>query len=121
MSTTLLAAFGILAPMHVFLRRFTSAKVPAARLNSLRLNAPLSYPPDELLSKPMAEPAFCARARVNTRSRSRANPPLRVIRVVESGQAPAHGGRMMISGRMADVCAELDRMAEREASQHTGV
>ena len=121
MSTILFAAFEILAPMHGFLRRFTFAKIPAARINSPRLNASLPYRPDELLCKPMAEPAFCARARVNTRSRSRANPPLRVIRVMESGQAPAHGGRMVISGRMADVCAELDRMAEREASQHTGV
>jgi len=40
-------------------------------------------------------------------------PPLRVVRVVEPGSRAA--GRMVISGRMADVCAELDRLAEREA------
>ena len=40
--------------------------------------------------------------------------PLRVLRVVESRTAPTSAGRMVISGRMADVCAELDRLAELE-------
>ena len=45
------------------------------------------------------------------------NFPLRVLRVVEAGSAAASSsGRMRISGRMADVCAELDRLAEREAA-----
>ena len=35
--------------------------------------------------------------------------PLRVIRVKEVN--PQLAGRMVISGRMADVCAELDRLA----------
>jgi hypothetical protein len=42
--------------------------------------------------------------------------PLRVVRVVETGQARASVGRMVISGRMADVCAELDRLAACEAA-----
>lgn len=42
--------------------------------------------------------------------------PLRVVRVVESGQARTSVGRMVISGRMADVCAELDRLAACEAA-----
>ena len=37
--------------------------------------------------------------------------PLRVVRVVEGGRGV---GRMVISGRMADVCAELDRLAAHE-------
>jgi hypothetical protein len=37
--------------------------------------------------------------------------PLRIVRILEAGQSPANVGRMMISGRMADVCAELDRLA----------
>ena len=41
--------------------------------------------------------------------------PLRVLRVVDS-QGRAAGGRMVISGRMADVCAELDRLAGKEAA-----
>lgn len=44
--------------------------------------------------------------------------PLRIVRVLEAGQAPANVGRMVISGRMADVCAELDRLAAREAALH---
>jgi hypothetical protein len=41
--------------------------------------------------------------------------PVRVLRVVEAGQARTCVGRMVISGRMADVCAELDRLVAREA------
>jgi len=44
--------------------------------------------------------------------------PLRVLRVMEAGQAPAQVGRMRISGRMADVCAELDRLAACESRLH---
>ena len=42
--------------------------------------------------------------------------PLRVLRVMEPGQQRTCVGRMVISGRMADVCAELDRLAAREAA-----
>ena len=41
---------------------------------------------------------------------------LRVIRVAEPSRACAGAGRMRISGRMADVCAELDRLAALEAA-----
>jgi hypothetical protein len=44
--------------------------------------------------------------------------PLRVLRVVESGMPRSSTGRLVISGRMADVCAELDRLVEREAALH---
>ncbi len=47
-----------------------------------------------------------------------ASKPLRVLRVVESGQTRCSVGRMVISGRMADVCAELDRLVAHEASLH---
>ena len=42
--------------------------------------------------------------------------PLRVIRESDSALGAECAGRMVISGRMADVCAELDRMALRAAS-----
>ncbi len=42
--------------------------------------------------------------------------PLRVVRVVEGAAPSASAGRMFISGRMADVCAELDRLAALEAA-----
>ena len=40
--------------------------------------------------------------------------PLRVARVMEAQHNRKNAGRMVISGRMADVCAELDRLAELE-------
>jgi hypothetical protein len=43
------------------------------------------------------------------------NKPLRVVSIYEAGQERCTAGRMRISGRMADVCAELDRLAAREA------
>jgi hypothetical protein len=44
--------------------------------------------------------------------------PLRTVRVMEADQAPGQVGRMVMSGRMADVCAELDRLAACEARLH---
>lgn len=41
---------------------------------------------------------------------------LKVVREFEAGISPSCAGRMVISGRMADVCAELDRMTQREAA-----
>lgn len=44
---------------------------------------------------------------------------LRVVRVLE-GSAAASTGRIVISGRMADVCAELERLAALEAAHAPG-
>ena len=41
---------------------------------------------------------------------------LKVVREFEAGISPSCAGRMVISGRMADVCAEQERMAQREAA-----
>ena len=51
-----------------------------------------------------------------TAPRSCVRRPLRVVRVLEGCPAHSGAGRMVISGRMADVCAELDRLAELEAA-----
>lgn len=40
--------------------------------------------------------------------------PLRVLRVLDGPQERSAAGRMVISGRFADVCAELDRLAAAE-------
>jgi hypothetical protein len=42
--------------------------------------------------------------------------PLRIVRESDSALGVECAGRMVISGRMADVCAELDRMALRAAA-----
>lgn len=49
------------------------------------------------------------------RSRPAATRPLRVLRIVDGDRGRAGAGRMVISGRLADVCAELDRLAALEA------
>ena len=59
-------------------------------------------------AKAQAPAAALNRAPVNLR-------PLRVLRIVDNPNRSA-GGRMVISGRMADVCAELDRLAGKEAA-----
>lgn len=40
---------------------------------------------------------------------------LKVVRQFEPDVGAAFAGRMMISGRMADVCAELDRMEKSQS------
>jgi hypothetical protein len=52
-----------------------------------------------------------ARTAAPTQVRAR---PLRVVRVLEPSAPRAVAGRMVISGRLADVCAELDRLAALE-------
>ena len=39
---------------------------------------------------------------------------LRIVREFDSAISPSCAGRMVISGRMADVCAELERMSQPE-------
>jgi hypothetical protein len=83
MSTALFAVPGVLAPLHGFWRRFISTATPHPAQTQHFVESGLAPIPR----------------------------PLRVVRIVEVGQAPTHVGRMTISGRMSDVCAELDRMA----------
>ena len=41
---------------------------------------------------------------------------LHIVRVFDSAVSPSCAGRMVISGRMSDVCAELERMSQAQAS-----
>lgn len=41
---------------------------------------------------------------------------LKVVRQFESGASQSCTGRLVISGRMSDVCAELDRMTRLETT-----
>ena len=50
-------------------------------------------------------------------SRTRAKPSrLKIVRQFEPGVSASLAGRMVISGRMADVCAALDRMERTESA-----
>ncbi|MFM8691916.1 MAG: hypothetical protein ACKODC_05880 [Limnohabitans sp.] len=41
--------------------------------------------------------------------------PLRVLQITDPVDPRGVMGRLVISGRMADVCAELERLSQREA------
>ena len=59
----------------------------------------------------------CARSTLSLpvcTARAATQRPLRVVRVLDGVQGNRAVGRMVISGRMADVCAELDRLAAME-------
>ncbi len=43
--------------------------------------------------------------------------PLRVVRTVDAQSSGRRTGRVVLSGRMVDVCAELDRLAALEAAE----
>ncbi len=43
--------------------------------------------------------------------------PLRVVRTVDAQSAGRRTGRVVLSGRLVDVCAELDRLAALEAAE----
>ena len=60
-------------------------------------------------------PAPCALPSHSKAQPTKRPPSLRVVHVHESGQSATEAGRMVISGRMADVCAELDRLVAMEA------
>ncbi|WP_332777725.1 hypothetical protein [Polaromonas sp.] len=66
----------------------------------------------------LRRPVLAASKPCKAASHPTASSRLRILRQFEPGISPACAGRMVISGRMADVCAELDRMAQREATAH---
>ena len=63
---------------------------------------------------PMAAPIRVATPELRPACMRRTTRPLRVVRVMDRRHGTA--ARMLISGRMADVCAELDRLAALEAA-----
>ncbi len=134
MSIATFAVPGILAPFQVFFHWLVTDAIPVVRPS-------LKTKPGHLQKQPHAANSVasinrngraqakivCGRAAPALRplGACKAAPPsrkpvsaVRMVRVVEAGQAPASAGRMVISGRMADVCAELDRLAAREAARH---
>jgi len=68
-------------------------------------------------SRQTFQPLVASSGKSQQASRTCPPRPLRVLRVIDAN-APDSAGRMVISGRMADVCAELDRLAALEATRH---
>lgn len=91
--------------------------LPAAPDNSKPLNRPMT----PCVQTASNDSIFDSGLPTPSRPGSRALPAsaknsLRVVRESDSAILPDCAGRMVISGRMADVCAELDRMALRSAA-----
>jgi hypothetical protein len=107
MGITLLTFSGLLAPLQQLAGWLAGAPTRSAQ-RVARAQAPSAARGGAARStwRPAARGALASPHR-----------PLRVVRVVDGCHAPASAGRMVISGRMADVCAELDRLAALEAGR----
>jgi hypothetical protein len=116
MNLALFAHSGVFLPLQGLLRWMSTPArpLPHAIANPQRTAAHASAAA-KVAPKLVASCAIPARATAPIHAHRK---PLRVVRVLEAGQTRASVGRMVISGRMADVCAELDRLAASEATCH---
>ena len=106
MGITMFTSGGLLAPLRTLMGSLAHA--PRAR----RSASPGPQPDQSAFAQGSSSwPAFAVGSRDRPLRR-----PLRVVRVVDGAHAPAAAGRMFISGRMAEVCAELDRLAALETA-----
>lgn len=107
MNIALLVNAGILKPLQSLMRWWVTGWPHSVQAAASTHEVP-DCAPELVATTPLMTRA--------TRHSVTLHKPLRVVRVVEAGQARTSVGRMVISGRMADVCAELDRLAAREAA-----
>jgi hypothetical protein len=112
MGIAMFSASSLFSPMHVLMGWLMPRARPAACVRGA------NRPAIHVAEHGQAVTGARRTVAVHEPTSPAARRPLRVLRVVESNEAPAHAGRMLISGRMADVCAELDRLAANEAAQH---
>ncbi len=113
MSIALFAVPAVLAPLQGLWRWLVPATAPGRPTQSSVAPCARDY-----AIHSVADNTSYPKIELQNASPSSACRPLRIVRILEAGQTPAHVGRMVISGRMADVCAELDRLAAREATLH---
>lgn len=113
MSIALFATPGVLTPLQGLWRRFVPATVQDRPTHS-----GLDKCGREAAISSTANTTCHAGTELHHVASTATRRPLRIVRVLEAGQAPANVGRMLISGHMADVCAELDRLAAGEAALH---
>jgi len=106
MGIALFAFTDLLSPLHALASRWVAPSERRARRKELR------YVAIRPSCGPRAATAPDAPASASHRAW-----PLRVVRVVESNARARDDGRVVISGRMADVCAELDRLAALESGR----
>jgi len=113
MNIALFAAPGVWAPLQGLLRWLAPSALPATRGQTAPKGRPFSFALDSIASQ--NQPTGHGNQNLIRLAQCR---PLRVVRIIEAGQTPMQVGRMVISGRMADVCAELDRLVACEAARH---
>lgn len=104
----------MMAPLHSLLRWL----LPAAAKPLAPHVASTCHRASTLIKAASPRPPWVTARTAVDQSSATPRRPLRVVRFLEAGQTPAQVGRMVISGRMSDVCAELDRLAAREAALH---
>jgi hypothetical protein len=113
METAVLARTHLFAPLSAWMGRLASR-----RLGGIALAAPAAASPTGKAAVQAYPPCANDAVMGSAGATRRRTPALRVVHVVD-GPQPAHcAGRMVISGRMADVCAELDRLSACEAAMH---
>ncbi|HEX7868131.1 MAG TPA: hypothetical protein VF555_24440 [Variovorax sp.] len=114
MGIALLAIADFWMPLQSLANRLMPARRPRRRdrLDATESSAGLRYvavrPACTARSGGGATPAATAAAPAR---------PLRVVRVVDGKGQQCSNNRVLISGRMADVCAELDRLAALETAE----
>ena len=105
MGIALLSIVDLLTPLQSLASRWMPAR-SSRRVNSSGLRYVGVRP------SCAARQARCRHRRASPARRVR----LRVVRMVDAQQPGRHQSRVVISGRMADVCAELDRLVALEAA-----
>jgi len=122
MGIALFTLSAFFAPLQTVANRLAGARTHSTRTAARPASGP-EFAPRRPGSHPSAA-VIAAATRPPTPSRHierdsvlRRSPTLRVVRNIEAGIPVGSSGRMVISGRMADVCAELDRLAAIEGSR----
>ncbi len=130
MGITMFGFGGVMASMHGLMASWFAHTSTRAASSETPPHTPETGPRTLVRGKPHLVRPGSARACSSRSTSAAVNPApsrtLRVVRVMESRHARsgagvskyagAGGGRMVISGRMADVCAELDRLDALEAA-----
>ena len=117
MGIALFSPTGLLGSFQGLMGWFTASSPHSLRgIHTPQATRPASGWAPGCNNRPNPAPAWTARPSCSTPPPAAPRRPVRVLRVIDTPQSSASAGRMRISGRMADVCAELDRMAALESS-----
>ena len=115
----------LLAPLQTLAALFVPANPvfgrtlvrPASKLTRRAMAAPVNGEFEPANHSTVNPAAFCQTVGEIAHAAPLPKPTisrLKILREFDPGIGRTYAGRMIISGRMADVCAELDRMEQRE-------